>query len=221
MTNEKSTGSKGPHQASDSTEYQLGLVTKTVSNFPKKDASPEVVFAFIHAKTDKGRIEKLRQQISDMQLERFLDDENDLRHAQFHGELAEIERLFADGSLRALLKSDPLKHALRALERLVGIAGTEEYFETLVRYNLAAEGRRTALQKNIAENAHFRPGSAEERDLVARFRRYADDKKPIRNIPKMIHNAVANLDDAPSLMTIRRALQRLELIPKPKPRKQK
>ena len=221
MTTNKPTAPKDPLATGDCTEYQLGLVKKTVPNFPKKDSSREVFRAYFHALSVEGRIEKLRQQIADMGLERFESDECDLRPKQFRDELQEIDRLYDDGSLRALGRKDPLRHAMRALERLVDIASSEQYFETLVKYNTAADARRKALADNREQASRFRIGSAEERDLVARFRRYADDKKPIRKIPKMIHDDVANLDDAPSLMSIRRTLQRLKLIPQSKPRKQK
>ncbi len=205
----------------DYTEYQLGLVVKNVPNFPKPDAAEEEFIAHFYALSVESRIEKLRQRIGDMDLDRFEDDENDLRPEQFRSELSEIERLYKDGSLRDLGRKDPLRHAMRALQRLLDIADTEQYFQTLAKHDRNAKARANALQRNRAAVAHFPPGSHTERQLVKDFDAKRTARKLLKNIPAMLHADYSKNDPPPSLMAIRRALQRLAFIPRPKPRKQK
>ena len=141
MTVRKSTAPKDPLATGDCTEYQHGLVKKLMPNFPKKDASSDVFRAYFHALSVEGRIEKLRQQIADMGLEQFEGDENDLRPEQFREELARIELLYKNGSLRELGKNDPLLHAMRALERWVDIADTEQFVPAVEKAEKFSRGK--------------------------------------------------------------------------------
>jgi hypothetical protein len=81
--------------------------------------------------------------------------------------------------------------------------------------------RATGRAKASADRANIQEGSAEERALVAEFQVRLDAGMDIKNIPAAVFRKLKSngtIGDEVSLMSIRRALRRLKLIPEQKKR---
>ena len=191
------------------TAHRLGLVITQTAQLPGGELTPEAFKELFAGGTPENRYKRLEKQVSALGLPQFV---NELDYIK---QKLEPQRFCLTG------RDDPAEHAMVALERAMMIADTERYFQTLQRYAVTKRVRAYALQKNREQASTFPPGSAEERILVAEFRKFADGQMPLKNIPASVCASLMDRGYDVGIMSVRRTLQRLELIPKPKPQKKK
>lgn len=189
--------------------YRLGVVGFVVQWYRNEQITSDVVRRMLEGRSPQARLTRVAKEVRELGIEQFLD------------ELSFIEARLEAQNYAFTGKHDPAEYALTALERAMMIASTERHYDTLVRYNINAKKRGDALKRNRAAASTFPPGGTEERALVSKFRDLADVNKAPRNIPAIIHASYADDEDRPTLMSIRRTLQRLQLLPTPKPRTKK
>ena len=189
--------------------YRLGLVVTESTQLPDGELTHEAFKELFGGGTPEDRYKQLEKQVSALGLQQFVDELNYIKQK------LEPQRFCLTG------RDDPAEHAMVALERAMLIADTERYFQTLQRYAIVKKRRGDALQKNRTQASTFPPGSSDERVLVAEFGKLADRKMPIKNIPASVCASLTGKGYEVGIMSIRRTLQRLNLIPRPKPKEKK
>jgi hypothetical protein len=105
-------------------------------------------------------------------------------------------------------------------ERLIG-QWHQRHESEYVKLATTEAARAKARAKASADRANIKEGSAEERALLAEFQLRRDSGMDIKNIPAAVCRKLKSkgtIDDEVSIMSIRRTLRRLNMIPEQKKR---
>ena len=105
-------------------------------------------------------------------------------------------------------------------ERLIG-EWHQRHESEYVKLSTSETARAKARAKASADRANIQEGSAEERALLAEFQLQLDARMDIKNIPSAVLGKLklkGTIGDEVSIMSIRRTLRRLKLIPEQKKR---
>lgn len=110
--------------AGTTTYTSVGLVQYYSTSYPLDQLTPTDIESIFLKKDQPERIKKYRQHVDMLKRDKLY-----APHVleKLGSQMASVEALLADGSLRAFGKKDPLRFALEALDSFLAIAETDQY----------------------------------------------------------------------------------------------